>query len=85
MAVALSLKDNIISDVRLAMGGVAHKPWRLLQAESFLKGKAATSANFEQAAKLEMNNAKSFGANDFKLIMAPNSIVEALNLAKAKS
>jgi xanthine dehydrogenase YagS FAD-binding subunit len=85
VAVALELKDNLINDVRLAMGGVAHKPWRLLEAESFLKGKLATQTNFEQAAKIAMNNAKSFGENDFKLKMAPNSILEALNLAKAKS
>lgn len=85
VAAALELKDDVISNVRLAMGGVAHKPWRLLAAENFLKGKAATLANFEAAAKLAMEGAKSFGENDFKLKMAPNTIVEALTVAKAKA
>lgn len=85
VAAALELKNDVISNVRLAMGGVAHKPWRLLAAENFLKGKAATLANFEAAAKLAMEGAKAFGENDFKLKMAPNTIVEALTVAKAKA
>lgn len=85
VAAALELKDDVISNVRLAMGGVAHKPWRLLAAENFLKGKTATLANFEAAAKLAMEGAKAFGENDFKLKMAPNTIIEALTVAKAKA
>jgi xanthine dehydrogenase YagS FAD-binding subunit len=85
VAAALEIKDGSITNVRLAMGGVAHKPWRLLTAETFLKGKAATTANFEEAAKLAMKDAKSFGENDFKLKLAPNSIIEALTVAKSKA
>ncbi|RZJ69327.1 MAG: xanthine dehydrogenase family protein subunit M [Flavobacterium sp.] len=85
VAAALELKDDVISNVRLAMGGVAHKPWRLIAAENFLKGKTATLANFEAAAKLAMEGAKGFGENDFKLKMAPNTIIEALTVAKAKA
>ncbi|MES2448391.1 MAG: xanthine dehydrogenase family protein subunit M [Bacteroidota bacterium] len=85
VAAALELKDDVISNVRLAMGGVAHKPWRLVAAENFLKGKAATLANFEAAAKLAMEGAKAFGENDFKLKMAPNTIIETLTVAKAKA
>lgn len=85
VAAALEISDNKITDVRLAMGGVAHKPWRLTASENFLKGKDATIANFEQAAKLAMTDAKGFGENDFKLQMAPNSIIEALTLAKSKA
>lgn len=85
VAVALDVKNGLINDARLAMGGVAHKPWRLIEAESFLKGKAANKANFEQASKIAMNGAKSFGENDFKLTLAPNTIVEALTLALAKA
>ena len=85
VAAALEISDNKITDVRLAMGGVAHKPWRLTASENFLKGKEASTANFEQAAKLAMTDAKGFGENDFKLQMAPNSIIEALNLAKSKA
>jgi len=85
VAAALDIKDDIIHSVRLAMGGVAHKPWRLIEAENFLKGKSATAANFEEAAKIAMKGAKGYGENDFKLKMAPNTIVEALTLAKVRS
>lgn len=85
VAAALDLKDGMISDVRLAMGGVAHKPWRLIAAENFLKGKVANIANFTAAAKIAMEGAKSYGENDFKLQLAPNSIIEALTLAQAKA
>lgn len=81
VAAALELQKNTIVDVRLAMGGVAHKPWRLTEAEMFLKGKQATVSNFEQAAKLAMQGAKGYGDNDFKLTMAPKAIVSALTTA----
>lgn len=81
VGVGLDMKNNTIQDVRLAMGGVAHKPWQLTAAEQFLKGKAATEANFKQAAELAMQGAKGYGENDFKLTLAPNSIVDALKTA----
>jgi xanthine dehydrogenase YagS FAD-binding subunit len=81
VGVGISMKGKTIQDIRLAMGGVAHKPWRLLGAEQFLKGKEATEANFKQAATLAMTGAKGYGENDFKLTLAPNSIVEALQVA----
>lgn len=85
VAAAFELSNNKITDIRLAMGGVAHKPWRLTASENFLKGKEATLSNFEQAAQLAMKDAKGFGGNDFKLKLAPNTIIEALNLAKSKA
>jgi xanthine dehydrogenase YagS FAD-binding subunit len=85
VAAAFEIVDNKIIDVRLAMGGVAHKPWRLTASELYLKGKEASLNNFEQAAQLAMKDAKSFGGNDFKLKLAPNTIIEALNLAKSKA
>ncbi len=85
VAAALDLKNGTINDVRLAMGGVAHKPWRLIEAENFLKGKEASLANFKEAANLAIKGAKGFGENDFKLKLAPNSIVEALTVAKSKA
>ncbi len=81
VGVAIDMKRDTIQDVRLAMGGVAHKPWRLTAAEAFLKGKPATEANFKQAAMLAMQGAKGYGENDFKLTLAPNSLVEALKIA----
>ncbi|MDQ3683256.1 MAG: xanthine dehydrogenase family protein subunit M [Bacteroidota bacterium] len=78
VAAAIDLKENIIQNVRLAMGGVAHKPWRLTGAENFLKGKAASIAIFQQAANMAMKDAKAYGYNKFKLTLAPNTIVETL-------
>ncbi|MBW8683820.1 FAD binding domain-containing protein [Chitinophaga rhizophila] len=81
--VALSLKGNNIADVRIAMGGVAHKPWRLKEAEAYLKGKPATEEHFREAARLTMAQAKAEEGNAYKLTLAPNTIVEALKLAAA--
>ena len=78
VAAALDMKGKTIQSARLAMGGVAHKPWRLTAAENFLKGKEATVANFQQAASLVMKEAKSYGHNDFKLTLTPNTIVHTL-------
>jgi xanthine dehydrogenase YagS FAD-binding subunit len=78
IAAALEMNGNTIKQARLAMGGVAHKPWRLKEAESFLKGKSATDENFKQAATLAMKGARGYGENNFKLKLAPAAIVEAL-------
>jgi xanthine dehydrogenase YagS FAD-binding subunit len=82
---AMQVKGGNIADVRLAMGGVAHKPWRLKEAEAWLKGKPATEENFRKAAALSMAQAKSQGGNAFKLTLAPNTIVEALKTAAAQA
>jgi xanthine dehydrogenase YagS FAD-binding subunit len=81
----VNLQGNSIHDIRLAMGGVAHKPWRFTEAENYLKGKTASAANFKKAAELVMANAKGFGHNNFKLQLAPNTIIEALKTATGKS
>jgi xanthine dehydrogenase YagS FAD-binding subunit len=78
VAAALKLNNNVISDARLAMGGVAHKPWRLKAAETFLKGKAASEANFKDAAQIAMQNAKGYGHNNFKIPMGAGAILQAL-------
>ena len=85
VAAALNLNGTTINNVRLAMGGVAHKPWRLITAENFLRGKNATIANFQQAATIAMKEAKGFGHNNFKLKLAPNAIAEALKIASRLS
>lgn len=78
VAAAMDLEGKIIRDIRLAMGGVAHKPWRLAAAEQFLKGREASAANFKQAATLALKDAKAYGGNNFKLALAPNTIVHTL-------
>ena len=85
VAAALEMDGDTIKNVRLGMGGVAHKPWRLTEAEAFLKGKIASEATFRLAANIAMRNAKGYGYNNFKLKMAPSSIVEALTIAKGKA
>jgi xanthine dehydrogenase YagS FAD-binding subunit len=84
VAVALEIKNNTINNVRLAMGGVAHKPWRLNEAEEFLKGKTVTETIFRQAADLAMKGARGYGDNNFKLTLGPNAIIEALTIAASK-
>ncbi|HEU4606505.1 MAG TPA: xanthine dehydrogenase family protein subunit M [Chitinophagaceae bacterium] len=78
VAAALDIKQDIIQGARLAMGGVAHKPWRLSVAEDFLKGKAASTDNFQKAAALAMKDARGYGHNNFKLRLAPNAIIDTL-------
>jgi xanthine dehydrogenase YagS FAD-binding subunit len=81
VAAALDMDGTTIRAARLAMGGVAHKPWRLYTAEDFLKGKKAGEDVFVQAAKLAMQGAKVYQYNKFKLTLAPNAIVQALKTA----
>lgn len=81
VAVGLDIENNTIKEARLAMGGVAHKPWRLTSAEAFLKGKPATEDSFKQAAELAMNGAKAYEYNKFKLKLAPNAILQGLKVA----
>jgi len=63
------------------MGGVAHKPWRLTAAEEFLKGKTVSEDNFKQASQIAMQGAKAYHYNQFKLKLAPNTIVQGLKMA----
>ena len=85
VAAALDIKGNTIQNARLAMGGVAHKPWRLTVAENFLKGKILSVENFKQAANIAMKDAKGFGHNNFKLKLAPNTIVQTLKTVSGLS
>lgn len=81
VAAALDIENGTIKHVRLAMGGVAHKPWRLFEAEKSLIGKTVSEDSFQLAAQLAMQGAKSYGYNSFKLKLAPASITEALKHA----
>ena len=81
VAAALQMDGNTITNAKLAMGGVAHKPWRLTEAENMLKGKTASEDVFRQAADIAMQGAKAYEYNAFKLKMAPNAIFQALGVA----
>ena len=81
VAAALETDGNKIKQTRIALGGVAHKPWRALEAEKFLNGKDATEANFKLAADAEMKQAKPLEYNKFKVELARRAIVRALTQA----
>ncbi|QDK83155.1 xanthine dehydrogenase family protein subunit M [Spirosoma sp. KCTC 42546] len=81
VAAALETSGTKIVQARIAMGGVAHKPWRALKAEQMLIGKEATEANFKLAADAEMADAKPLAHNKFKVELGNRSIVRALQMA----
>jgi xanthine dehydrogenase YagS FAD-binding subunit len=81
VAVGLELDGGNIREVRFAVGGVAHKPWRSAQAEAALRGKAANEAAFAEAADIVLRDAKGFGHNTFKIDLARRTIVRALSQA----
>lgn len=85
VAAALNIRDGRIVTARLAMGGVAHKPWRLFEAEKNLTDKTPSIPVFEQAAQIAMKGAKGYGANNFKLKLAPAALTEALTRASGIS
>lgn len=79
VAAALELEGGSVKDVRLAMGGVAHKPWRAWKAEAALRGQPATEANFRAAAEAELAEAKPLHYNGFKVELAKRTITAVLN------
>ncbi len=81
VAAALELDGETIREARLALGGVAHKPWRDRPAEAVLRGKAATETHFAQAADLLLRDAKGYAHNAFKIELARKAIVRALTQA----
>jgi len=83
VAAALEMDGDVIADARIALGGVAHKPWRVTDAEAALQGKPATPDNFGAAADMILAGAKGYGGNDFKIELARRAIVRALGQAAA--
>ncbi len=77
VASALELDGSTIRDARLALGGVAHKPWRAHAAEAVLKGRPATEAAFRDAAEAELAAAEGLQDNTFKIDLAKRVIVDA--------
>jgi len=84
VAAALAIEGDIIKEARIALGGVAHKPWRKPEAEATLVGKEATPENFKLFARELVAGAKGFGHNDFKIELAHRAIVRALLQAAKK-
>jgi xanthine dehydrogenase YagS FAD-binding subunit len=84
VAAAIDLADGTVRDVRIALGGVAHKPWRATSAEEALRGAPATEESFRRAAEAELASARPLTGNAFKVPLARNLIVRTLlDLAEA--
>ncbi|MGY3447741.1 FAD binding domain-containing protein [Bradyrhizobium sp. USDA 4353] len=81
VAAAIELDNGVISDARLALGGVAHKPWRNEAAEAALRGQAPERATFERAADILLQDAKPRRHNAFKPRLARRAIVRTLTQA----
>ena len=84
VAAALDLDSSKkIKGARIALGGVAHKPWRANAAEKKLIGQAADEKTFRAAAEAELAAAKGYKHNSFKIELAKRAIVRALNTVAA--
>ncbi len=81
VAAALELDGGRIKEARLALGGVAHKPWRDPEVEETLRGQAADEQAFARAAELLLRGARGFSHNTFKIGLARRAIVRALTQA----
>jgi xanthine dehydrogenase YagS FAD-binding subunit len=81
VAAALDIQDGEIQQARMALGGVAHKPWRSPEAEQFLKGKPAETATFQQAAEIALRDANPLKYNAFKVDMTKRAIRRALTVS----
>jgi len=79
VAAALKVTDGRVSDVRLALGGVAHKPWRAAKAEALLKGGPATAEAFRAAAEAELAEARPLNDNGFKIELAARTVTAVLS------
>ncbi|MBB3082875.1 FAD binding domain-containing protein [Geodermatophilus sabuli] len=78
VAAALRVEDGVVADVRLALGGVAHKPWRAAVAEGALRGRPATEESFAAAADAELAAATPLPGNGYKVPLARNVVVRTL-------
>ncbi|MGD1953241.1 MAG: FAD binding domain-containing protein [Leptolyngbyaceae cyanobacterium] len=78
VAAVLDLSGEQIRNARIALGGVAHKPWRASEAEAFLQGKTANQSTFEQAADIALQDAQPLLYNGFKVDLSKRAIRRAL-------
>lgn len=78
VAAALEVENGTVKDVRVALGGVAHKPWRATKAEAALRGRSATADAFEAAAAAELADAEGLRDNAFKIPLARRTIAAVL-------
>jgi xanthine dehydrogenase YagS FAD-binding subunit len=85
VAVAVDLDGGAIRDVRIALGGVAHKPWRAPESESMLRGQAVTPELLARAGEAAVRGAQPQRDNAFKVELAQRAVVRALQTVIRKS
>jgi xanthine dehydrogenase YagS FAD-binding subunit len=85
VAVGLEMDRDTIRTARIALGGVAHKPWRVPRAEALLGGQAATDENFRRVAEAYLHGANGYRHNAFKIELAKRAIVRALREASGRA
>lgn len=81
VAASVNLKGDKVEGVRLALGGVAHKPWRATETEEFLIGKSLEENILTQAAEIALQDAKPLSQNHFKVELAKRAIIRALKVS----
>jgi xanthine dehydrogenase YagS FAD-binding subunit len=79
VAAALEIESGRVKDVRIALGGVAHKPWRARKAEEALRGAPVSRVAFADAADAELVDARPLKDNGFKIELARRTIVAVLS------
>ncbi len=82
-AVVVTIKGGVMQRARVAMGGIATKPWRNLDVEAALEGQPATRERFADAAQILLSDAKPQSRNGFKVELAKRCLVHALSVATA--
>jgi xanthine dehydrogenase YagS FAD-binding subunit len=81
VAAGLDIRNGVIQQARLALGGVAHKPWRAAAAEQVLNGQRVDQSVFQRAAEAAMQGARGTEHNRFKIELGRRAIVRALTIA----
>jgi xanthine dehydrogenase YagS FAD-binding subunit len=81
VAAALDVQNGVIKQARVAMGGVAHKPWRAREAELILTGAQINEQTFNRAADAAMQGARGYEHNRFKIVLGKRAIARALSVA----
>jgi xanthine dehydrogenase YagS FAD-binding subunit len=84
VAVGLQMEQGVIKKARIALGGVAHKPWRRPEAEALLENKRPETTAFEAVAHDLLQGAKGQGHNNFKIELAHRAIIRALREASGQ-
>jgi xanthine dehydrogenase YagS FAD-binding subunit len=81
VAAALELQGGVVRSARIALGGVAHKPWRVPEAEAILLGKPLDDAVLKSCAAAAVAGARAYEHNGFKIALAQRAITRALHMA----